>query len=217
MSITVLLADDHKVVCDGLGVLLDSEMDISVVYKASDGLEAIRRVQELKPDVVIMDINMPELNGIEATRRIAEIYPSTRVIILSMYATSEYIFRALEAGAKGYLLKESAGTEVVDAVRTVNAGRHYLSGKISEKMIDDYLHLREDVTARSPLDRLSPRERDVLQLVVEGKTSVEIAEVLFLSPKTVDTYRSRLMQKLGIPDLPALVKFAIQHGLTSLE
>ena len=134
-----------------------------------------------------------------------------------MYATKEHIFQALQAGVYGYLVKETAGIEVVDAVRAVTAGRHYLSEKISEKMIDDYLRLREDIGARSPLERLSPREREVLQLVVEGKTSAEIAEVLFLSPKTVDTYRSRLMQKLGIPDLPALVKFAIQHGLTPLE
>jgi DNA-binding NarL/FixJ family response regulator len=217
MSITVLLADDHKVVSDGLGILLDSEIDISVVHKSADGLEAIRRVQELKPDVVIMDINMPELNGIEATRRIAEINPATRVIILSMYATGEYIFRALEAGAKGYLLKESAGAEVVDAVRAVRAGNRFLSHKIANTVVDDYIQLRRMGIEENPLLLLSSREREVLQLVVDGKSSVEIAQHLSLSQKTVDTYRSRIMQKLEIHDIPTLVKFAIRQGLTSVE
>ncbi len=217
MSITVFIADDHAVVRDGLRFMLGVQPDIDVIGDSADGHDAVRQVEKLKPDVVIMDINMPELNGIDATHQIREASPSSQVIILSMYATNEHIFRALQAGVCGYLLKETAGVEVVDAVRTVHAGRRYLSEKISEKMIDDYLRLREDVGARSPLDHLSPREREVLQLVVEGRTSAEIAEILFLSPKTVDTYRSRLMQKLGVHDLPALVKFAIQHGLTPLE
>lgn len=217
MKITVFIADDHAVVRDGLRFMLAAQPDIDVIGDAVDGHDAVHHVGELKPDVVIMDINMPVLNGIEATHQIRKVSPSSQVIILSMYATNEHIFRALQAGVCGYLLKETAGVEVVDAVRTVHAGRRYLSEKISEKMIDDYLRLREDVEARSPLERLSPREREVLQLVVEGKTSAEIAEVLFLSPKTVDTYRSRLMQKLGVHDLPALVKFAIQYGITPLE
>ncbi len=217
MNITVLIADDHAVVRDGLRFMLAAQPDIDVIGISADGHDAIRQAEELKPDVVIMDINMPLLNGIEATHQIREVSPSSQVIILSMYATNEHIFRALQAGVCGYLLKETAGVEVVDAVRIVHTGRRYLSEKISEKMIDDYLRLREDVGARSPLEHLSNREREVLQLVVEGKTSAEIAEVLFLSPKTVDTYRSRLMQKLGVHDLTELVKFAIQHGLTPLE
>lgn len=217
MSITVFIADDHAVVRDGLTFMLSAQPDIDVIGDAADGNYAVQQVKKLKPDVVIMDINMPELNGIEATHQIRQVSPSSQVIILSMYATNEHIFQALQAGVCGYLLKETAGVEIVDAVRTVHAGRRYLSEKISEKMIDDYLHLREDVGTRSPLERLSPREREVLQLVVEGMTSAEIAEILFLSPKTVDTYRSRLMQKLGVNDLPMLVKFAIQHGLTPLE
>jgi DNA-binding NarL/FixJ family response regulator len=217
MSITVFIADDHAVIRDGLTFMLAAQPDIDVIGDAVDGNYAVQQVEELKPDVVIMDINMPELNGIEATHQIRKVSPSSQVIILSMYGTNEHIFRALQAGVCGYLMKETAGVEVVDAVRTVHSGRRYLSEKISEKMIDDYLRLREDFGARSPLDRLSPREREVLQLVVEGKTSAEIAEILFLSPKTVDTYRSRLMQKLGVHDIPALVKFAIQHGLTPLE
>jgi len=138
-------------------------------------------------------------------------------VILSMRSDNEHIFRGFQAGARGYLLKESAGVEVVNAVRAVHAGRRYLSQRISDKVIDDYVRQREAAEAKSPLARLSPREREILQLIVEGKTSAEIAGILFLSPKTVETYRSRLKQKLGISDVPGLVKFAIQHGLTSLE
>lgn len=217
MSITVFLADDHAVVRDGLGFLLNSQADITVVGDAANGREAVQQVTKLQPNVVLMDITMPELNGIEATQQIRQSCPPAQIIILSMHATSEHIARALQAGARGYLLKESAGDEIVNAVRTVYAGHHYLSQKISDTMIDDYLHQRQQGEADSPLDRLSAREREVLQLVVEGKSSAEIAKILSLSPKTVETYRSRLMQKLDINDLPALVKFAIQHGLTPLE
>jgi DNA-binding NarL/FixJ family response regulator len=217
MSITVFLADDHAVVRDGLRFLLDAQPDIEVIGDAADGRDAVRQVAQLCPDVVILDISMPELNGIEAATRIREICPSAHVIMLSMHSTTEHVFRALQAGARGYLLKESAGVEVANAVRAVLAGRRYLSQKISDQVFDDYVRQREAAAAKSPLARLSPREREVLQLVVEGKSSAEVADVLFLSPKTVETYRSRLMQKLGVSDLPSLVKFAIQHGLTPLE
>jgi DNA-binding NarL/FixJ family response regulator len=217
MSITVFLADDHAVVRDGLRVLLEAQPDIRVIGDAADGRETVRRVTRLCPDVVVLDIAMPELNGIEAAREITQVCPSTQVIFLSMHSTTEHIFRALQAGAHGYLLKESAGIEVVNAVRAVHAGHRYLSPKISNGLIDDYVHQRQAAEAQSPLARLSPREREVLQLVVEGKSSAEIAGILSLSLKTVETYRSRLMQKLDISDLPSLVKFAIQHGLTPLE
>jgi DNA-binding NarL/FixJ family response regulator len=174
-------------------------------------------VTRLCPDIVVIDIAMPELNGIEAAQQVAQICPATRVIILSMHSTSEHIYRALHAGARGYLLKESAGIEVVNAVRAVHAGRRYLSPKISDRLVDDYVQQRQAAEERSPLARLSPREREILQLIVEGRSNAEIAGILSLSPKTVETYRSRLMGKLGISDLPALVKFAIQHGLTPLE
>lgn len=217
MNLTVYIADDHTVVRDGLKILLNEQPDIEVVGDAADGRETVRQVIELAPDVVLMDINMPELNGIEATRQIKEGCPSTHVVILSMYATQEHIFRALQAGARGYLLKESAGIEVVKAVREVISGKRYLSEKISEEVIDEYVRLRDRVDDEDLLSRLSPREREVLQLVVEGKSSAEIAETLYLSPKTVETYRSRLMQKLEIHDIPGLVKFALQHGLTTLD
>ncbi|MFQ5400926.1 MAG: response regulator [Anaerolineae bacterium] len=216
MTITVFLADDHTIVRDGLRLLLNSQPDIEVVGDAADGREAVRQVRELKPNIVILDIAMPELNGIEAAAQIRSECPATDVIILSMYATTEHIFQALNAGARGYLLKESAGIEVVNAARTVHDGGRYLSQKISDKVIQDYLQQRTGQD-HSPLSRLSHREREILQLVVEGKSSAEIADILFLSPKTIETYRSRLMQKLNITDIPTLVKFAIQHGLTPLE
>ncbi len=215
MSITVFLADDHTIVRDGLRYLLEAQENIRVVGEAADGREAVRKVKTLQPDIVIMDIFMAELNGIEAAAQICRERPSTRVIMLSMQSSSESILRALKAGASGYLLKESAGRELVNAIHDVHAGRRYLSSKVSDQVIGAYLNKTEEI--RDPLAALSRREREVLQLVVEGKTSAEIADTLFLSVKTVETYRSRLMQKLGIRDIPALIKFAIQHGLTSLD
>jgi DNA-binding NarL/FixJ family response regulator len=217
VNINVFLADDHAVVRDGLRFLLEAQPDIRVIGDAANGRDAVRQVAQICPDVVVMDISMPELNGIEAAREISEVCPSTQVIILSVHSTTEHIFRALQAGARGYLLKESAGIEVAQAVRAVHANQRYLSQKISDRLVDDYVRQRQDAQATGPLARLSPREREVLQLVVEGKSSAEIADVLSLSLKTVETYRVRLMHKLGINDVPGLVKFAIQHGLTPLE
>jgi len=209
MAIRVFIADDHVLLRDGLKALLQSAGDITVVGEVGNGQEALRRVPELNPDVVLMDIAMPELNGIDATRALALKCPTARVIIVSMHTTSEHVHRALAAGAAGYLLKESAGSEVVTAVRAVHAGNRYLSRAVAE-------FGRADSTrsTASPLERLSARERQVLQLVAEGKSSAEIARIVHLSPKTVETYRSRLMKKLGVNDIPALVRLAIQHGIT---
>jgi DNA-binding NarL/FixJ family response regulator len=215
VSITVFLVDDHTIVRDGLRYLLEAQKNIRVVGEAPDGREAIRKVKRLRPDIVIMDILMAGLNGIEAAGQICRECPATRVIMLSMQSSSESIVRALKAGASGYLLKESAGRELVNAIHEVHAGRRYLSPKVSEQVIGACLNRAEEM--RDPLATLSRREREVLQLVVEGRTSAEIADTLFLSVKTVETYRSRLMQKLGIRDIPALIKFAIQHGLTPLD
>jgi DNA-binding NarL/FixJ family response regulator len=212
--IRVLLADGHAVVRDGLRVLLKAQADIDVVGDVANGRELLRQAQQLNPDVVLLDIGMPEMNGIEATLQMRDACPSTQILILSMHSTTEHTFRALQAGARGYLLKDSAGAELVDAVRAVHAGRRYLSQKITATVIDDYIAERHRA---SPLESLSRRERQILQLIVEGKSSAEVAATLFLSPKTVDTYRSRMMQKLGIGDLPNLVKFAIQHGVTQLD
>jgi DNA-binding NarL/FixJ family response regulator len=213
MSITVLIADDHAVVRDGLRLLLESEADIEVVGVAADGREAVDATLKLTPDVVIMDLAMPHLNGVDAAALILEKREATRIVMLSMLSTVDHVFRALQAGALGYLRKESAGSEVVTAVRAVYAGRRYLSKKITESAVDDYIVKR---ATESPLHSLSQREREILQLIVEGMSGVDIARQLNLSPKTVDTYRSRMMNKLGIADLPGLVKFAIQHGLTPL-
>ena len=217
MAITVFIADDHAVMREGLRLILQAEGDITVIGDAPDGRQAVREIQRLAPDVVILDIAMPVLNGIEATAQISNSKAAARVIILSMHSSKEHIFRALEAGAMGYLLKESAGKEMVKAVRAVYSGQRFLSDRISHKVIEDYILQRRADSKESLIKQLSPREREVLQLVVEGQSSAQIARSLFLSPKTVETYRSRLMHKLGIKDLPALVKFAIQHGITSLE
>jgi DNA-binding NarL/FixJ family response regulator len=217
MSITVFLADDHAVVRDGLRYLLEAQPDIEVIGDAADGRETVRLVTQLKPDVAIVDITMPELNGIDATLQIRDVCPSTKVIILSMHANTRHIARALQAGAQGYLVKESAGIEVVKAVRTVYAGHHYLSQVVSDVVINDYVSQQRTTEHKSPLESLSAREREVLQLVVEGHSSTEIARILNLSPKTVESYRSRLMHKLEINDLPSLVRFAIRQGLTPLE
>jgi DNA-binding NarL/FixJ family response regulator len=217
MTISIVLADDHRIVREGLRALLERHEDLKVTGEAADGHEAVRLAQTLKPDVIIMDISMPVLNGIEATQQVLGVSPSTRVIILSMYSTSEHIFRAFKAGAQGYLLKESAGADVVNAVRAVREGKRYLTEKIADAILDDFIHQRSLAESESPVSRLSARERHILQLVVEGKSSSEIGSQLFISPKTVETYRSRIMHKLSINDVPGLVKFALQHGLTALE
>lgn len=210
MSIRVLLADDHAMMRDGLQALLQATVDIEVAGSARNGREALRLAAELNPDVVVMDITMPDMNGIEALGLLREKHPRIRVVMLSMHSSSEHVYRALNAGAAGYLLKESAGEDIVTAIRRVHAGRSYMSPALAA--------LERRSAPRSddggPLASLSPRERQVLQLVVEGRSSSEIAALVHLSPKSVDTYRSRLMKKLGVGDLPALVKFAVRHGLT---
>lgn len=213
MSITVFIADDHAVVREGLAALLAAHADVQVVGTASSGREALAEVQRLRPDVVLLDISMPELDGIETMRRILERQPDSAVLILSMHAGAQHVFHALEAGARGYLLKESAAREVIDAVRAIHGGRRYLSPKVAE-IVAEGLSGR---SGASPLESLSPREREILKLVADGHPSVAIGELLHLSPKTVDSYRSRLMQKLHLNDVASLVKFAIQHGLTSLD
>ena len=210
MTIHVFLADDHAILREGLHLILDTQPDIEIVGEATNGRDALNQVRSLEPDVVVMDIAMPELNGIETTRHIREANPSTQIVILSMHSTSEHVFRALRAGALGYVLKESVGGELVDAIRAAYAGRCYLCEKLNGMMPVE----SPSTQMKSPLESLSAREREVLQLTVEGKSGVEIAAILSLSKKSVATYRSRLARKLGVHDLPALIKFAIEHGLT---
>jgi two-component system, NarL family, response regulator NreC len=212
MPIRILIADDHGVVAEGLKSLAEAEPGIEVVGIVADGREAVKHARESKPDVVVMDMSMPELNGADATQAILQNDPTCRVIVLSMYAEREYVRRALKAGAMGYVIKRSAAKELVDAIRAVHAGQRYLSPRVADVMIEAGADDKDDL-----LSKLSMREREVLQLLAEGNTGAEIAQRLSLSQKTVETYRARLVEKLGIRDVAGLVKFAIQRGLVSLE
>jgi len=213
MTIRILIADDHEVVAEGLKHLVQAQSDLEVVATVGDGREAVRVAKETEPDVVLMDLSMPELNGADATRAIIDARPECRVIVLSMYAEREYVRRALKAGATGYVVKRSAAKELVEAIRAVHSGQRYLSPRVADVVIDDYA---ADGKA-DLLEKLSTREREVLQLLAEGRTGSEIAQRLTLSQKTVETYRARLVEKLGIRDVAGLVKFAIQRGLVSLD
>lgn len=212
MPIRVMIADDHAVVREGLKMMLEAQDDIVVIATVLNGQAAVEQAEALLPDVILMDVAMPELNGIEAARLIVRRRPQVKVLMLSMHNTSEHVFRALQAGALGYLLKESAGSEVVSAVRAVMRGGRFIGNGV--ELPCDGSGQELTIEQRSPLESLSDRERQVLQLVVEGRTSADIADRLSLSPKSVETYRSRLMLKLGITNIPALVKFALEHGIT---
>jgi DNA-binding NarL/FixJ family response regulator len=213
MAIRILLVDDHTVVREGLAYLLEAQPELVVAGSFGAGADAVRHAAEEHPDVAVIDIAMPEMNGIEVARQIHDACPGTQVVVLSMHSSPEYVYQALRAGARGYVLKESAGGELVRAVRAVHAGRRYLSRKLDARAIGRYVRERG---GDNPLERLSVRERQVLQLTAEGRTSAEAAERLGLSPKSVETYRSRLMSKLELEDLAALVKFAVRHGITSV-
>jgi DNA-binding NarL/FixJ family response regulator len=209
---TVLIADDHTLVAEGLRYVIDAEPDLEVVGYAQNGQEALRKSLDMSPDIVLMDNAMPILNGIEAARLIRKRCPDTQVIMLSMYCDQAHVLRALQAGARGYLLKKSVAQELVTAIRRVHAGQHYLTRDLAEGVINQVSNAPED-----PLQRLSSRERQVLQMVAEGHTAIEIGRKLSLSPKTVETYRSRMMDKLGLHDLAGLIKFAIQQGVISID
>jgi DNA-binding NarL/FixJ family response regulator len=213
VTIRILIADDHGVVAEGLKHLVEAQTDLQVVALAVDGRDAVRQARDLQPDVVLMDLSMPELNGADATRAILDRDPKCRVIVLSMYSEREYVRRALKAGAVGYVVKRSAAKEVVDAIRAVHAGQRYLSPRVADVVLDDYA----GDGGNDLLAKLSQREREVLQLLAEGHTGAQIAERLSLSQKTVETYRARLVEKLGIRDVAGLVRFAIQRGIVSLD
>jgi DNA-binding NarL/FixJ family response regulator len=212
MTIKLLLADDHGVITDGLRALINGQADMKVVAVAGDGLEAVRRCIDTRPDVVVMDQAMPQMNGTEAAQMMRERRSTTRVIILSMHSNVEHVRRALQAGASGYVLKAAAGDELILAIRAVHAGRRYLSAPLAEELLDRMLDATDD-----PLSRLSGRERQVLKMLAEGQPVVRIAAKLSLSRKTVETYRERTMEKLKLADLPALVRFAVKRGIIALE
>ncbi len=215
MSVTIFLADDHSVLRDGLRMLLETQPDFKVIGAASNGRDAMKQLQQLEPNIAILDIAMPEASGLDVARYLQRDHPRTRVIMLSMHRTSEHIIQALEAGARSYVLKESASDELIEAIRAVQSGGRYLSQAVSSVAVEYYIC--QTGIKSSPLERLNEREREVLRLLADGQTSVEIAERLGLSSKTVDNYRSAIMHKLNIHHLPGLVKFAIQHGVISLE
>ena len=204
----ILLADDHAVVRQGFKMILDAQADMETVGEAANGREAVELAEQLRPDVVVMDVSMPELNGIEATRRLASSAPRARVVALSMHKDSVYVREILRAGARGYLLKDSGAADLVAAIHAVASGESYLSPAVSNAVLDDY---RRHVT--DPIDLLTSREREDLQLLAEGKTNKEIAGVLNLSAYTVEAHRGRIMEKLNLHSTGELVRFAIRKGL----
>ena len=213
--IRVLIADDHTLVAEGLRNLLEGQQDITVVGYVTRGREAVATAVATEPDVVLMDYRMEDLNGIEATQLIRQRLPGTRVIILSMESDPHLVARALKFGASGYIPKTSAARDVVQAIREVSAGRRYLPAELKDEVLGDLVDSQKSGT--DPVELLSSRERQVLQLLTEGRTSAEIAGRLSISPKTVETYRSRMMDKLELHDLPGLVRFAIRHGIARLD
>ncbi|MFI5273364.1 MAG: response regulator [Ktedonobacterales bacterium] len=212
-KVRVLLADDHTILRAGLKMMLNAQPDIEVVGEASDGRQAVSEAQRLQPDVIIMDITMPECNGIEATRQVKRVQAETRVLVLTMHENEEYLFQMLRAGASGYMLKEAADTELISAIRVVSSGRFYLSPSAQSMMVSDYLQRVHTGEERDSYSALTEREREILKHVAEGYTNNQIGERLFISPKTVDTHRTHIMDKLNLHSRAELVKFAMRRGL----
>lgn len=215
-KIRVLLAEDHTIVRQGISALLRSEPDIEVAGEAADGLEALELAKKLIPDVVLMDIAMRNLNGLEATRKIKKLFPHTKVLVLTMYDNEEWIFQILKVGASGYLIKDSAMTELTSAIRAVHQGDSYLSPSISKKVIEEYIRKAEMGEKGGLEDLLSGREREILQLIAEGHSVPQIASLLCISKKTVEAHKNHIMEKLNIRDKVGLIKYAIRTGLTKL-
>jgi two-component system response regulator NreC len=215
MSIRILLADDHKIIREGLRALLVNQRDIDVIGEAEDGRSTVKLSHELSPDIVIMDISMPDMNGIEAARQIISRDSRIKVIALSVHSDKRFVIEMLNAGASGYLLKDSAFEELANAIRTVMSNRSYLSPAITDIMLNDYRHMLSKESL-SVFSLLTAREREVLQLIAEGKTTKDIAAALSVSVKTIETYRQQIMEKLDIHSIAALTKYAIKEGLTTL-
>ena len=214
--ISIILVDDHVIMRDGLRQLLEAESDLEVIGEADDGREAVKLALEKKPDTVIMDVAMQDMNGIEATRQIKNENSDIKVIALSMYSERQIVVGIFRAGASGYLLKDSSSMELVEAVRTVYRGRNYLSQKISDIVLQEISDVKKD-TESIGVEILTNRESEILQLISEGNSTKKIAEVLFISPKTVESHRANIMEKLNIHNIPELTKYAIREGLTSVD
>lgn len=214
-TITLVIADNHTLVRAGFRSLIEGLAGVAVVGEADNGREALKLVETLKPHLVLMDIAMPEMNGLEATARIAHDFPQVRVLIVSMHANEEYVYQALRSGAMGYLLKDSGTEELELAIRAIARGETYLSPAVSKYVVTDYVRrLSED---HSPLDHITPRQREILHLIAEGKSTKDIADILYISTKTVETHRTQLMDRLDIHDIAGLVRYAIRTGLVVLD
>lgn len=216
MSISIVLADDHDVVRQGLKALLDTEPDLFIRGEAKDGLGALQLVESLKPDILILDLMMPGLNGLEVTRQVGKLSPTTRIIILSMHAGEAYVLEALRNGATGYVLKDSGADELVEAIHEVMEGHRYLSSPLSERAIDLYIQQAQDVPVDS-YQTLTTREREVLQLAAEGNTNAEIADMLSISPRTAETHRANMMRKLNLHSSTDLIRYALQRGIIPMS
>jgi DNA-binding NarL/FixJ family response regulator len=213
--IRILLADDHTIVRDGLRAILEREPDMAVIAEAADGRECIRLAESSTPDVVVMDLGMPNMNGMEATRRIVSANPRIGIVILSMHQDESYVLGALKAGAKGYLLKDSMRGEVLQAIRAVYHGRSFLTRKVAQMLQEDYVSRLEERGLEDRYDLLSDREREVLQFIVEGRSNKEVANLLNISLTTVETHRGHILQKLDIHSVPELILYAVRKGIIS--
>ena len=215
--IRVLIADDHTILREGIRLLLRGQPDIDVVGEASDGRDAYFKVEELRPDVVLMDIGMPVLNGLDATQQIRRTFPDTKVLILTQHDNDEYVYRILQAGASGYVLKRAAGAELVSAIRGVDHGNAFLYPSMAKGLLNDYLKRAEAGQEKASYDGLTERERQILKMIADGCTNQQIADLLCLSVKTVQAHRGHLMEKLNMHDRTELVKYAIRKGIIKVE
>jgi len=214
-EIRILLADDHTVMRSGLRLLLERQPNLRVVGEAADGRQAVDIAAAEKPDVVVMDIAMPHLNGVEATRQIVTHNSSTAVVILSMHSDESYVIRSLKAGARAYLLKDSAEADLIAAIHAISEGKSFFSPAVSRLLKEDYMHKLAETGAEDSYDLLTPREREVLQLVAEGKSNKEVAQLLNLSLYTVETHRTHILQKLNLHSVPELILYAVRKGIIS--
>jgi len=212
-QIRILLADDHTIIRSGLKLLLEQQPDFKVIAEANDGREAVQQVAAHRPDVVVLDIGMPQLNGIEATRQILAAEPDVQVVILSMHSDEGYVLRALKAGARAYILKNSAESDLIRAIRTVKEGKSFFSPAISKMLLEDYVRQVREKSVEDSYDLLTPREREVLQLLAEGKSNKDVAAILNLSLHTVETHRGNILQKLNLHGTPELILYAVRKGI----